>query len=486
MEVFDRPPADPGTRISRVLALAVALLLGGALIVIQNTTPVMQVFEPGPTPDELAESASAEVPPPTPADPFTMSARFAVQAQGMPAWFAGDPQITMDTLDAWAISPENRVRSAIVAGELLGPDAPDGAIERLEELEGVFDAQSPLAADVEDLLTVYTVGRDAIDDATAERLKTHHGFFGEVALTTGLDDTDPAREPLITGGGKLAALLLGIGGGLVIVFGVGFCLFIAAIVLISMRKLRSGMGTPEPGGSVFLEAFAIFAGGFLLLMVGLALLSGVVADETWLTVIQVCAQWMLLAAPLWPLIRGMRWHTFCKAIGWHKGKGVFREIGAGIVGYLAGLPLLAMGIGITLGLVAVVTLFRKAAGLGEPPPPNNAVFELATSDSALVLILVFLLATVWAPLCEESIFRGALYRHMRGRAGIVVSAVGSAFIFGLCHAYGPILVFPVVMLGVNFALLREWRGSLIAPITAHALHNGTVSIMAYSVLRMIS
>ena len=182
----------------------------------------------------------------------------------------------------------------------------------------------------------------------------------------------------------------------------------------------------------------------------------------------------------------MRWHDFCRAIGWHKGKGVFREIGAGILGYLAGLPLLALGIGITLGLVGIVTVLRQRAGLGEPPPPSNAVFELATSDSPLVLILVFLLATVWAPVCEESIFRGSLYRHMRGRVGIVFAATGSALVFGLCHAYGPVLVFPVVMLGVTFALLREWRGSLIAPITAHALHNGTVTIVAYNVIKMIS
>jgi membrane protease YdiL (CAAX protease family) len=34
---------------------------------------------------------------------------------------------------------------------------------------------------------------------------------------------------------------------------------------------------------------------------------------------------------------------------------------------------------------------------------------------------------------------------------------------------------PALMaLGFIFAMLREWRGSLIAPITAHALNNGMV------------
>ena len=482
-EVFDRRPADPGTHTSRAIALLAAFVLGGVLIIVQNTTPVRQVFEPGPTADELAESALSAVPPPNPAEPFTLSARFAVQAKNAPPLIAGDPEVTMSTLDAWALTPESRVRAAVVAGELLGPDR---ALERLDELSGAFDEGAPLAVDVADLKTIYESGRDAIDDQAAERLRAHHGFFGEVALSHGLDDTHPDRAPLVTGGAKMMGLIFGIAGVVCLVGVTGFVLFIVAIVRLGTGKVRSGMGAPEPGGSVFLEAFAIFAGGFLLLMLVLWVLSRFIADPTWLTVIQVCAQWMLLAAPLWPLIRGMRWNTFRKAIGWHTGKGVFREIGAGIVGYLAGLPLLAAGIGITLGLVAVMTVLRKMAGLGDPPPPNNAVFELATSDSPLVLILVFLLATVWAPLCEESIFRGALYRHMRGRAGIVVCAIGSALVFGFFHAYGPVLVFPVVMLGVTFALMREWRGSLIAPITAHALHNGTVAIMAYSLIRLIS
>ena len=465
------------------MALLAALVLGGVLIIVQNAGPVEQVFAPGPTPEEVSEQAASAVAPPTPAEPFTLSARFAVQAQNAHPIIAGDPDATMTTLDAWALTPADRVRAAVVAGELQGEDR---ALERLRSLQETFAEGTPLRADVDDLLTVYTEGPDALPESAAERIAAHHGFFGEVALTHGLDDSDPRRAPLVTGGARLFALLSVIGLGLLVVGVLGFAAFITAIVLVSLRKVKSGLDPVEPGGSVFLEAYALFSGGFLLLMLALKPLSKVVQDETWMTVIQVCAQWMLLASPLWPLIRGMGWHRYTQAIGWHRGKGVFREIGAGIAGYLAGLPLLALGIGITLGLVAVVTVFRAAAGLGEPPPPENALFDLAASNNPAILLLFFALATIWAPLCEESIFRGALYRHLRGRAGIVVSAIASAFIFGLSHAYGPILVFPVVMLGVTFALMREWRGSLIAPMTAHALHNATVSIMAYSVLRMIS
>jgi membrane protease YdiL (CAAX protease family) len=40
------------------------------------------------------------------------------------------------------------------------------------------------------------------------------------------------------------------------------------------------------------------------------------------------------------------------------------------------------------------------------------------------------------------------------------------------------LLGPVLALGFNFALMREWRDSLVGPIAAHALHNGTVLIIA--------
>jgi len=35
----------------------------------------------------------------------------------------------------------------------------------------------------------------------------------------------------------------------------------------------------------------------------------------------------------------------------------------------------------------------------------------------------------------------------------------------------------LMLLGFGFGLLREWRGSLIAPITAHAMHNGALVLV---------
>jgi len=41
-------------------------------------------------------------------------------------------------------------------------------------------------------------------------------------------------------------------------------------------------------------------------------------------------------------------------------------------------------------------------------------------------------------------------------------------------------------LGTVFAIMREWRGSLIAPITAHMLHNGTVTVLLLVMIRILA
>jgi membrane protease YdiL (CAAX protease family) len=40
-------------------------------------------------------------------------------------------------------------------------------------------------------------------------------------------------------------------------------------------------------------------------------------------------------------------------------------------------------------------------------------------------------------------------------------------------------------MGLVLALLREWRGSLIAPMTMHALHNGTITLVSVLYLAAI-
>lgn len=47
----------------------------------------------------------------------------------------------------------------------------------------------------------------------------------------------------------------------------------------------------------------------------------------------------------------------------------------------------------------------------------------------------------------------------------------------MMHGYSPSLFPPLIVLGSGFAIIRWWRGSLVASVTAHALHNGTLMVV---------
>jgi membrane protease YdiL (CAAX protease family) len=266
----------------------------------------------------------------------------------------------------------------------------------------------------------------------------------------------------------------------------GLVAFVLALVMLFTGRVRRGFTPPVPGGSVYLETFALFLAVFLVINLAgdiagqMAKQGKIQLSETALTVGVLAAHWLMLPVLLWPVLRGTPAREWRGAVGWRAPRGVWREIGAGILGYFAGLPLFFMGIGVTIGLnVLAKKLFGES-----PVPPSNPIFELVTSGSAAVVVLVALLATVWAPIMEETLFRGGLYRHIRGRTGVVVAGLVTAFLFAYLHSYGPLMTGPLIALGFTFAMIREWRGSLIGSMTAHCLHNSTV--MAISLLMLLA
>jgi membrane protease YdiL (CAAX protease family) len=96
---------------------------------------------------------------------------------------------------------------------------------------------------------------------------------------------------------------------------------------------------------------------------------------------------------------------------------------------------------------------------------------------------LYLLVSVFAPVMEETMFRGALFHHLRRRWGWAVSAPIVAFIFAVIHPQGWVAVPVLGSIALVLAALREWRGSLIAPMVAHACNNFIVLTLALAVLR---
>ena len=170
-------------------------------------------------------------------------------------------------------------------------------------------------------------------------------------------------------------------------------------------------------------------------------------------------------ALFWPRWRGVEVKVWRHAVGLNLGKGLFTEIGAGIVGWICATPVMA------LGMFAAVQIARRT-GL---QPTHPILEQLATPG--LAQWSAVLLATVWAPLVEETMFRGLLFPGLSGLSRWVIGALGGAFIFAVVHPQGWAGVPVIMIIALMASTLRVLRGSIVAPMAAHALNNGCVSLI---------
>jgi membrane protease YdiL (CAAX protease family) len=147
-----------------------------------------------------------------------------------------------------------------------------------------------------------------------------------------------------------------------------------------------------------------------------------------------------------------------------------------VLGVLCTFVLLMVQNSIEQGLVQPGKPFDPVSG-----PSHPIIEQLAESDWWPRLQVLFLAAVV-APIVEETMFRGVLYRHLReafGRLGAVLSVMLSAtlvsFIFAVIHPQGWPFVPTLMSLAIAFNIAREWRGTLVPCMVAHGIHNAVVT-----------
>lgn len=119
-----------------------------------------------------------------------------------------------------------------------------------------------------------------------------------------------------------------------------------------------------------------------------------------------------------------------------------------------------------VGLLNVALL--DVCGLGAPAQAVMTAFKSSPSVGQRILFIVSVCAI--APVCEEMIFRGVLYRGMRDMAGKAPAVVGSALLFTAIHLT-PTHVMGIFTVGCVLALLYERTGTIVAPMVLHAAHN---------------
>lgn len=357
-------------------------------------------------------------------------------------------------LDLQTGSLRDRIRFVAVEAELSGAEQALRRIEQLRAERGLDEE----ALDLEILHRLYA--GEPVKPSERRRLVERHGWFARLAFVHGLPDTDPARRAVLapcvrTAVTLFVAMVVAAGG----VF-LGLPLLILAMVFWGRGSLRFRFTPSEPEDGVWLETVALFLTAVLLITAAGAMIPGA---ALWTPVFMPGAAIVLF----WPLLRGRGWRHWCGATGWHRGRGILRELGAGVAGYVACFPIFGLGFLITL-------LLSRLFGAGTRHP---IVDEIA-SGGPFRVAFVYLAAAVWAPVVEETVFRGLLYRFLRSRASAIVSALMVGFLFAVVHPQGPVTVPVLASLGFGFCLIREWRGSILACVAAHALHNAaTVTLI---------
>ncbi len=137
---------------------------------------------------------------------------------------------------------------------------------------------------------------------------------------------------------------------------------------------------------------------------------------------------------------------------------------------------------VVVPLAFVVFLALSAAWLAlvhASGEEKGVVKDLVGGGSTLAVLGAAALTCVVAPLCEEFVFRGLLFRSLRNWRGFWPAALITGALFGAVHgASAPAVdLLPLALFGVLLCALYQWSGSLYPCIALHAINN-SISLSA--------
>ncbi len=355
--------------------------------------------------------------------------------------------------------------------------ARERAIEKIDDLLASGALEPGLAEDAALFRRAMHDGPVSLSDDEKTRLSERHHWLGRLAASLGADESDSIRATVLRDARRTAGTFIGAIVCAFVLGAIGFLLLIIGIILLASGSLRRWY---HPADSPRARIAHLESAVLFLILLFPAQYAAAVVGELWRPG-KLILFWSILALALWPLARGVDWTTLRRGLGWHAGSlcglrggavGLARELGCGVLGYLAGVPLVLLS-------VAVVALITWLTQQTASHPVTEGIGRAGAAD----LVAIYVLACLWAPIVEETFFRGALYHSMRGTVGAILSGVVTGLIFAVIHPQGWLGVPIIATLGFNLAMVREWRGSAIAPMLSHAMVNGgtfTVLIIAMS------
>ena len=372
--------------------------------------------------------------------------------------------------------------------EVLMPDPSQPSLYKFQYvLAHYFDldhARQPLTAalqksnDLFDKLTLQAYQSDAPALTHDERLGLSESLGEFAPFLNATPETLNRENPQLVEAALhlLYRVLIGFSilGVLALIALISFCTFSYLILRGKLHvKPVSALQVPEQ----LLETFCLYLAGMII--TSLYLLPEAARNfqisPLFLNIILIP---LLLLTFLWPLARGVRIDQLSSALALRVGglRRTLADIVIAPLAYLAGWVV----------IIVVLILYAIVLQIMEIDPSSGAhpvVPMLLGNSSQSQIIAVVLLAVVVAPLIEEIMFRGALYGWLRSKLPAWSSVLISAACFAVMHPQGAIGLVPLGLIGILLAILREWRGSLIAPMVAHACFNGGTLIALLTLFR---
>lgn len=488
MDQSNQPPPlpDPGSKRAALFAWIIFIVCS-LTIAVQNQLEHFLPAQPTPTPTAVSPTQPPIDPPG--ADPQSLTLRFALKyvstnavesrkAMGDLRKSAGKDPIAAARLD---------LADAIV-DSFASPNDLSQTVARLTD-QASAQTDERLKADLLLAAKVYSLQPntttplpDALKPDAVKDFRERHGFLADATLGYADPAFANARITATSGIVTIITLSLLLIVGFIAAFLIGLALLIYRLVTID--KPRQGPSQrllpPLPGGSLPIEIAALFVTGFLAMRFIITAAAHIFSHD-FANLLAIILPWLLTALVLiYPTFRGIPFAHARQILGLTAPRGIIREILSGILGWLAAFPLLVLAL-----LISVLAAYLIQLLTNTPPQQNARVLDLAAGAQGINLLLFLALLTVWAPLTEELVIRGGLYRQLRTRLPIFLAVLISAFFFAILHQYPLFLMTPVFTLGCLFALLRQHRSSLIASITAHALNNGLVGIILLVMLNLL-
>lgn len=226
---------------------------------------------------------------------------------------------------------------------------------------------------------------------------------------------------------------------------------------------------------IFISAMIIAV--FLAQQIGLALLIGAESNG-----ISELTPWLAVAAVV--LLQGPMITIFYLARRFYPGHYAGRlnrnDLTLGR-SFLKAVPLFIM----FLPVVWIATLLwsnvlsgLEAAGVIEGYAPQELITLFQNGGDAFAIVVLVLMAVIVAPLVEEIIFRGCIYRFLKSQTTMLGAQIISGMVFASLHAN--LLSFvPLVVVGILLAHIYEKTGNLTVAIWFHAFFNAFSLLMLF-------